>query len=131
MPTVLKKVLDKLAKILYNSIVYSLYMDLYLWWDYRKFRKDLKTRNSAYTITTAITRSVTDMAYTEGLRELRKKVLVKTGKLVLDTEGRFLLLEFKDFFLINLYFPNSQRQLKRLDYKLLQQGHALQMLRRA
>jgi len=48
-----------------------------------------------------------------------KKVLIKTGKKVLDSEGRFLLLEYENFFLINLYFPNSQRQLKRLDYKLL------------
>ena len=51
-------------------------------------------------------------------RKKPKKVLVNTGKSVLDTEGRFLQLEFEDFFLINLYFPNSQRQLKRLDYKL-------------
>ena len=35
-----------------------------------------------------------------------------------DTEGRFLQLEFDDFYLINLYFPNSQRELKRLDFKL-------------
>ena len=36
----------------------------------------------------------------------------------LDEEGRFIKLEFKEFFLINTYFPNSQRELKRLDYKL-------------
>jgi len=48
-----------------------------------------------------------------------KGVLTKTGKAVLDTEGRFLLLEYENFYLINLYFPNSQRQLKRLDYKQL------------
>ncbi len=35
-----------------------------------------------------------------------------------DIEGRFLQLEYKDFFIINLYFPNAQRELKRLDYKL-------------
>ncbi|MFX0119911.1 MAG: exodeoxyribonuclease III [Promethearchaeota archaeon] len=35
-----------------------------------------------------------------------------------DSEGRFIQLEFTDFFLINLYFPNSQRELKRLDFKL-------------
>jgi exodeoxyribonuclease-3 len=40
------------------------------------------------------------------------------GKKEFDEEGRFLQLEFNDFFLINLYFPNAQRELKRLDYKL-------------
>jgi exodeoxyribonuclease-3 len=35
----------------------------------------------------------------------------------LDQEGRFLQLEYEKFFLINLYFPNAQRELKRLDYK--------------
>ncbi len=43
--------------------------------------------------------------------------VTKTGKTILDTEGRFLQLEFEEFFLINLYFPNAQRELKRLDYK--------------
>jgi len=36
----------------------------------------------------------------------------------IDAEGRFLQLEFEKFFLINLYFPNAQRGLKRLDFKL-------------
>lgn len=35
-----------------------------------------------------------------------------------DNEGRFLQLEYDLFFLINLYFPNAQRGLKRLDFKL-------------
>ncbi|MHA2294741.1 MAG: exodeoxyribonuclease III [Candidatus Hodarchaeales archaeon] len=35
-----------------------------------------------------------------------------------DTEGRFLQTEFQDFYLINLYFPNAQRGLIRIDYKL-------------
>ena len=35
-----------------------------------------------------------------------------------DNEGRTLTLEFKDFFLVNAYFPNSQAELKRMDYKL-------------
>jgi exodeoxyribonuclease-3 len=35
-----------------------------------------------------------------------------------DCEGRVLTLEFDSFFLINIYFPNSGDQLKRLDYKL-------------
>jgi exodeoxyribonuclease-3 len=35
-----------------------------------------------------------------------------------DEEGRFLLLEYKEFYLINLYFPNAQRGLKRIDFKI-------------
>lgn len=45
-------------------------------------------------------------------------VLQGLGVKEFDIEGRFLQTEFKDFFLINLYFPNAQRELKRLDYKL-------------
>ncbi|UCG01886.1 MAG: exodeoxyribonuclease III [Candidatus Heimdallarchaeota archaeon] len=45
-------------------------------------------------------------------------VLQGLGVKEFDIEGRFLQLEFEDFFLINLYFPNAQRELKRLDYKL-------------
>lgn len=35
-----------------------------------------------------------------------------------DQEGRVLTLEFDDFFLINLYFPNAQPGLKRLDFRM-------------
>ena len=35
-----------------------------------------------------------------------------------DGEGRVLILEFDDFFLVNVYFPNAQHGLTRLDYKL-------------
>lgn len=35
-----------------------------------------------------------------------------------DNEGRVITAEFDDFFLINVYFPHSQRELKRLDFKL-------------
>lgn len=35
-----------------------------------------------------------------------------------DTEGRVLCLEFKKFYLINVYAPNSGQELKRLDFKL-------------
>lgn len=35
-----------------------------------------------------------------------------------DSEGRVQVAEFKEFFLLNCYFPNSQRDLARLDYKL-------------
>lgn len=35
-----------------------------------------------------------------------------------DQEGRVLTMEFKDYFLVNAYFPNAQPGLVRLDYKL-------------
>lgn len=35
-----------------------------------------------------------------------------------DNEGRYIELEFSDFIIINTYFPNSQTEGKRLDYKL-------------
>ncbi|HYT61416.1 MAG TPA: exodeoxyribonuclease III [Haliangiales bacterium] len=34
-----------------------------------------------------------------------------------DTEGRVLTAEFADFFLVNVYVPNSQRELMRLAYR--------------
>jgi exodeoxyribonuclease III len=40
------------------------------------------------------------------------------GKAVHDTEGRVLALEFADFWLANVYQPNSQRGLTRLDYRV-------------
>ena len=36
----------------------------------------------------------------------------------IDSEGRVLVAEFKDFTLLNAYFPNSQREHARLGYKL-------------
>lgn len=35
-----------------------------------------------------------------------------------DTEGRVITLEYKDFFLVTVYTPNSQQELKRLDYRM-------------
>ena len=35
-----------------------------------------------------------------------------------DAEGRVLITEHPDFLLYNIYFPNGQRDQKRLDYKL-------------
>jgi exodeoxyribonuclease III len=35
-----------------------------------------------------------------------------------ESEGRILTLEFEDFYLINVYTPNSQRDLARLDFRL-------------
>ena len=33
-------------------------------------------------------------------------------------EGRVITLEFKDFFLVNVYTPNAQNELTRLDYRM-------------
>ena len=35
-----------------------------------------------------------------------------------DSEGRYLECEFPEFILINTYFPNSQKEGKRIDYKI-------------
>ena len=35
-----------------------------------------------------------------------------------DHEGRTITAEFKDFYLVNFYVPNSQTGLKRLDYRM-------------
>ena len=36
-----------------------------------------------------------------------------------DTEGRVITLEMQDFFLVCVYVPNSQDELKRLDYRMV------------
>lgn len=35
-----------------------------------------------------------------------------------DREGRMITLEFEDFYLVTVYTPNSQNELKRLDYRM-------------
>ena len=35
-----------------------------------------------------------------------------------DREGRIITLEMEDFFLVNVYTPNSQEGLKRLEYRM-------------
>ncbi len=35
-----------------------------------------------------------------------------------DQEGRLITLEYPEFFLVTCYTPNSQSELKRLDYRL-------------
>ena len=36
-----------------------------------------------------------------------------------DTEGRVLTLEFEEFYLVNVYTPNSKQKLERLDYRMV------------
>ncbi len=51
-------------------------------------------------------------------REEPQSVTVGLGIPEFDDEGRVLMTEFPSFRLFNIYFPNSQRGLDRLDYKL-------------
>ncbi|NOQ45267.1 MAG: exodeoxyribonuclease III [Desulfobulbaceae bacterium] len=44
-------------------------------------------------------------------------VVYGLGREDLDREGRVLTLEFEDFYFLNIYFPNAQPGLKRLDFK--------------
>ncbi|NHC42022.1 exodeoxyribonuclease III [Bacillus sp. MM2020_1] len=46
-----------------------------------------------------------------------------------EEEGRILTLEFDDFFLVNVYTPNSQRDLARINYRLDWEDHILQHLK--
>jgi len=46
-----------------------------------------------------------------------KSVTRGIGAAAHDAEGRVITLEFDDFFLANVYQPNSQRGLTRLDYR--------------
>ena len=34
-----------------------------------------------------------------------------------DNEGRVITLEYEDFYMVNIYTPNSKRELERLDYR--------------
>ena len=45
-------------------------------------------------------------------------VKIGIGVPEIDAEGRILSAEYVDFTLVNAYFPNSQREHTRLDYKL-------------
>ncbi len=51
---------------------------------------------------------------------VRKEPLAVTnlGKAEFDDEGRVQLLEYKDYTIVNTYFPNSQPERKRIEYKL-------------
>src|SRR5690606_24579108 len=50
----------------------------------------------------------------------REKILdtKKIEKHEYDSEGRVLIHELKDFYLLNCYFPNGQRDHKRVPFKL-------------
>ncbi|QCJ42998.1 exodeoxyribonuclease III [Bacillus sp. S3] len=46
-----------------------------------------------------------------------------------EEEGRILTLEFSDFFLVNVYTPNSQRDLARISYRLDWEDRMLEHLK--
>ena len=50
-------------------------------------------------------------------RERPLKTSTGIGHAEHDTEGRVLTAEYPGFFLVNVYVPNSQRELTRLDYR--------------
>lgn len=47
-----------------------------------------------------------------------ERVLYGIGIDEFDNEGRVITAEYSNYFLVNVYFPNSASELKRLDYKL-------------
>jgi exodeoxyribonuclease-3 len=51
------------------------------------------------------------------------------GSDVSEAEGRILTLEFEEFFLVNAYTPNSQRDLARIGYRLDWEDRILQYLK--
>ena len=50
-------------------------------------------------------------------REKPLSVVNGIGHSLHDNEGRVITAEFKDWFIVNVYTPNSQRELTRLDYR--------------
>ena len=53
-------------------------------------------------------------------KEEPEEVTFGLGQEELDNEGRVIILRFPDFYLVNVYTPNAQAELKRLDYRVNQ-----------
>ena len=49
-------------------------------------------------------------------------VTLGVGTPELDTEGRMITLEYEDFYLVTCYTPNAQRELARIDHRLVWDG---------
>ena len=45
-------------------------------------------------------------------------IIYGIGKEEHDKEGRVITLEYEKFFMVNVYTPNSQRELTRLEYRM-------------
>lgn len=60
----------------------------------------------------------------------KKPISVKYGMGIEehDKEGRLITLEFDDFYFVTVYVPNSQRELKRLDYRMKWEDDFLQYI---
>lgn len=52
-------------------------------------------------------------------------VIYGIGSEAFDKEGRVITLEYPDYYLINIYSPNSQRELARLDERMTFEDHLL------
>ena len=63
--------------------------------------------------------SGTALVIKDSLVKKVKEVNIKTGIGIdeFDHEGRIQVLELDDLYLLNIYFPNSNHELSRLDYK--------------
>lgn len=59
----------------------------------------------------------------------RKPLSVSTDMDGHSGEGRILTLEYEDFILVNVYVPNSQRELARLNYRMVWQDAFCEYLR--
>lgn len=62
--------------------------------------------------------------------ERPKKVTCGIGMVEHDAEGRVLTAEYADFFLVNVYVPNSKRDLARLPYRQVWDQHFLAYLKK-
>lgn len=51
-------------------------------------------------------------------KEKPRSVVAGIGTEEHDQEGRVLTLEFEDFFVVNVYTPNAQNELRRLPYRI-------------
>jgi len=50
-------------------------------------------------------------------KENQSMLLIDMGIIMHDNEGRVIALEYENFYLVNVYTPNSQRGLTRLEYR--------------
>lgn len=69
----------------------------------------------------AISHSSAEKKGYSGVATFSSKNILDTKKLekdCFDSEGRVLIHEFNDFFLLNCYFPNGQRDHKRVPFKM-------------
>ena len=47
-----------------------------------------------------------------------------------DKEGRVITLEFENFYMVNVYTPNSKRKLERLDYRMIWEDCMLEYVKK-